>query len=332
MPCPYKLAGWPAGRLADFRMTRGQYILRRLAQMAPVLVGITVVVFMLIHLIPGDPAQTMLGVHARPEALAALRNRLGLDYPLWQQYLIYIGNLAHLDLGDSLKFKVSVTSLLQDRLAVSLFLIAYATVLTAVVSLPLGILAALRKDGFVDQVMRAVLMVTMVMPAFWLGILFLIVFSLRLGLFPISGYGDDFRDHLHHLFLPAMTIALSIAPILVRSLRASILEAMASDYVRTARAKGLRERMVVRAHVLQNALIAPITLFGLSIGYLMGGTVIVENVFSLPGAGQLLVDAIGARDYPVVQSTTLVFAALVILVNLLTDLIYTFLDPRVRLG
>ncbi|HEU0114157.1 MAG TPA: ABC transporter permease [Thermomicrobiales bacterium] len=313
-------------------MNRGQYILSRLAQMAPVLVGVTVVTFMLIHLIPGDPAETMLGIHARPEALTALRHQLGLDHPLWQQYLIYLSNLARLDLGDSLKFKESVASLLADRLAVSLFLIAYAAVLTAVVSLPLGILAAVRKDGPIDQVVRAALMVTMVMPAFWIGILFLILFSLRLGLFPISGYGESVRDHLHHLFLPAMTIALGIAPILVRSLRGSILEALASDYVRTARAKGLRERMVVFRHVLQNALIAPITLFGLSIGYLMGGTVIVENVFSLPGAGQLLVDAIGARDYPVVQSTTLVFAVLVILVNLVTDLIYSFLDPRVRLG
>jgi peptide/nickel transport system permease protein len=312
-------------------MTRSKFILRRLAQMAPVLFGVTVVAFTLIHLVPGDPAQTMLGVHARPEALAALRSQLGLDRPLWQQYLIYVSDLSHLDLGDSLKFKVTVLSLLQERLAVSLFLIAYAAALTALVSLPLGILAAVRKDGLIDLVVRAVLMVTMVMPAFWLGILFLIVFSIRLGLFPISGYGEGLRDHLHHLFLPALTIALSIAPILVRSLRGSILEAMASDYVRTARAKGLRERMVVLGHVLHNALIAPVTLFGLSIGYLMGGTVIVENVFSLPGAGQLLVDAIGARDYPVVQSTTLVFAALVILVNLLTDLVYTFLDPRVRL-
>lgn len=299
--------------------------------MAPVLFGVTVVAFLLIHLIPGDPAVTMLGVRARPEALAALRGQLGTDRPLWEQYLLYLSRLAHLDLGDSLKFKVSVASLLQDRLMVSLFLTAYSAVLTALISLPLGILAALHKDSLLDLAVRATLMVTLVMPAFWLGILFIIVFSIRLDLFPISGYGEGWRGHLHHLFLPALTIALSIAPILVRSLRESILDTMASDYVRTARAKGLRERMVVQGHVLRNALIAPVTLFGLSIGYLLGGTVIVENVFSLPGAGQLLADAISARDYPVVQSTSLVFAALVILVNLMTDLIYTFLDPRVRL-
>ena len=174
--------------------------------------------------------------------------------------------------------------------------------------MPLGITSALRRDGIFDQVTRAFLMVTLVMPAFWVGILFLTYFSIRLQLFPVAGYGDGWREHLHHLFLPALTIALSIAPLIVRALRTSILEGLGSDYVRTARAKGLREQAVVTTHVLRNALIPAVTLLGLSIGYLMGGTVIVENVFSLPGAGKLLVDAIAARDYPLVQSTTLVFA------------------------
>jgi peptide/nickel transport system permease protein len=312
-------------------MNRGHFILRRLAQMIPVLFGITLVVFALLQLIPGDPATTMLGLQARPEAVAALRRELGLDRALWEQYLHYLGNLIALDLGDSLKFKVSVASLLGERLEVSLALIAYATVLIIVLSLPLGIISALRKDGIFDQITRVVLMVTLVMPAFWLGILFLTYFSVKLQIFPVAGYGEGWREHLHHLFLPALTIALSIVPMLVRALRTSILEAMASDYVRTARAKGLREQAVVATHVLRNALIPALTLLGLSVGYLLGGTVIVENVFSLPGAGKLLVDAISARDYPLVQSTTLVFAILVIFVNLLTDVIYTFLDPRVRL-
>ncbi len=313
-------------------MTRGQYIVRRLVQMVPVLIGITIIVFTLIQIIPGDPATTMLGVHARPESIAALNHELGLDKPLWKQYGFYVGRVARLDLGDSLKFKVSVLSLLEKRMQVSLLLIAYATVLTILVALPLGVIAALKKDSLFDQIVRGVLMVTMVMPGFWVGILLLILFSIKLGLFPVSGYGDGIAAHLHHLFLPALTIALSLAPILVRSLRGSILEAMGSDYVKTARAKGLREGAVVLAHVLRNALIPAVTLLGLSVGYLMGGTVIIENVFGLPGAGKLLVDSIGARDYPVVQSTTLIFAALVIFVNLLTDIIYSFLDPRVRLG
>lgn len=313
-------------------MSRGQYILRRVVQMIPVLIGITMIVFLLIHLTPGDPALTMLGIHARPEAVTALRHNLGLDRPLWEQYALYLRNVLRLDLGDSIKYKQSVTTLVHNRIGVSLLLIAYATLLTIVISLPLGVAAALRKDSVFDQIVRVLLMVTMVMPAFWVGILFLIFFSVKLGLFPVSGYGVGAQDHLYHLFLPALTIALSIAPILVRSLRGSILEAMGSDYVRTARAKGLRERVVVMGHVLHNALIPAVTILGLSVGYLMGGTVIVERVFALPGAGALLVDAIGARDYPVVQSMTLIFAALVILVNLATDLTYTFLDPRVRLG
>jgi peptide/nickel transport system permease protein len=312
-------------------MNRSHFILRRLAQMVPVLFGITLVVFALLQLIPGDPATTMLGLQARPEAVAALQRELGLDRPLWEQYLRYLGNVVTLDLGDSLKFKVSVASLLGDRLEVSLALIAYATALMVLLSLPLGIISALRKDGIFDQVTRVVLMVTLVMPAFWVGILFLTYFSVKLQIFPVAGYGKGWREHLHHLFLPALTIALSIVPMLVRALRSSILEAMSSDYVRTARAKGLREQAVVATHVLRNALIPALTLLGLSVGYLLGGTVIVENVFSLPGAGKLLVDAITARDYPLVQSTTLVFAILVIAVNLLTDVIYTFLDPRVRL-
>jgi peptide/nickel transport system permease protein len=312
-------------------MNRGQYIVRRLALMIPVLFGVTVVVFSLLQLIPGDPATTILGVQARPESVAALRHELGLDRPLWEQYLRYMQNVVTFDLGQSLKFKTSVGSLLPGRLEVTLALIAYATALTIVISLPLGIVSALRRNGIFDQITRAFLMVTLVMPAFWVGILFLTFFSIRLQLFPVAGYGDGWQEHLHHLFLPALTIALSIAPLIVRALRTSILEGLGSDYVRTARAKGLREQAVVTTHVLRNALIPAVTLLGLSVGYLMGGTVIVENVFSLPGAGKLLIDAIAARDYPLVQSTTLVFAVLVILVNLGTDVIYTFLDPRVRL-
>jgi peptide/nickel transport system permease protein len=313
-------------------MSRGQFILRRLVQMIPVLLGITLITFLLIQAIPGDPARIMLGTHARPESITALNKQLGLDKPLWQQYGIYLRNLLQLDFGDSIKFKVSVAELLRERLPITALLIGWATLLSIVISLPLGIITALRKDGPFDQFVRATLMITMVMPGFWLGIILLILFSVRFGWFPVSGYGDGFVGHLHHLFLPGLTISLGLAPFLVRALRASILEVMSADYVRTARAKGLGERAVVSLHVLRNALVPTVTLLGLSVGFLIGSTVIVENVFSLPGAGVLLVQAISARDYPLVQSTTLVFAALVIVVNLVTDLIYSFLDPRVRLG
>ena len=237
-----------------------------------------------------------------------------------------------LDLGSSLKFKESVASLIQKRVGLTLLLVGFSTLLTILISLPLGVLSALKKNSIFDQITRIILMVTMVMPAFWVGILLLILFGIKLSLFPVSGYGAGFAGHLSHLFLPSLTIALSLAPILVRSLRASILQSMTADYVRTARAKGLQEQSVLTAHILKNALIPSVTLLGLSVGYLMGSTVIVERVFSLPGVGSLLVDSISARDYPVVQSMTLIFAAFVILVNVATDVIYTFLDPRVRLG
>jgi peptide/nickel transport system permease protein len=205
-------------------------------------------------------------------------------------------------------------------------------VLTCVISLPLGLLAAIWKDSLFDNAVRSVLMVMMLMPSFWVGILLLIFFSVQLGLFPVAGMGNGLLDTLWHLFLQALTIALSIAPVLIRALRASILEALGADYVRTARAKGLREQAVVIRHALRNALIPATTLLGLSIGRLMGGTVILEKVFALPGAGALLIDSIGARDYPVVQAATLIFASLVILINLITDVVYSVLDPRVRFG
>ncbi len=313
-------------------MGQGQYLIRRLVFMIPVLIGVTIISFVLIHLIPGDPAQVILGVHAQPDNLKALRHELGLDRPLWKQYGFYLGDLLRLDLGSSIKFQQSVESLIQKRIGLTLFLIGFATLLTIAISLPLGIMAALKKNSFFDQIVRAVLMVTMVMPAFWVGILLLILFGVKLDLLPVSGYGEGFVDHVRHLFLPALTIALSLAPILVRSLRASILQAMDSDYVRTARAKGLQDRAVLNRHVMKNALIPSVTLLGLSIGYLMGSTVIVERVFSLPGVGSLLVDSISARDYPVVQAMTLIFAVFVILVNIATDVVYTMLDPRVQLS
>lgn len=313
-------------------MTRGRYIARRLVQMIPVLVGVTIIVFLMLRLIPGDPATVMLGDRAPADAIQRLRRSMGLDKPLWIQYLYYVKDLARLNLGDSLRYHVPVTSLFGHRLLVSLSLVGYTAVLTSAISLPLGVLSALKKDSLLDNVVRSSLMVMMVMPAFWIGIIFLIIFSVKLRLLPVAGFGNGPLGHLQHLLLPALTISLGLSPILIRSLRSSMLEVLSQDYVRTARAKGLAERTVVWAHVLRNALIPAVTLLGISVGYLMGGTVIAEKVFALPGAGALLVDSIAARDYPVVQSATLVFAVLVIFVNLVTDIAYSFLDPRVRLG
>jgi peptide/nickel transport system permease protein len=308
----------------------GRYIARRLVQLVPVVFGITLVLFVMLRLIPGDPSSVMLGERATDEAVARLNRQLGLDQPIYIQYIYFLRQLATFNLGTSIRFQIPVARLLGERLLVSLSVVGVTLVLTCAIALPLGILAALKKDSLLDNMVRSVFMVMMLMPSFWVGILLIIFFSIKLGLFPVSGFGTTPIDHLWHLFLPALTIALAITPVLVRALRASILEALASDYVKTARSKGLRERSVIMAHVLRNALIPATTLLGLSIGALMGGTVILEKVFALPGAGALLIDSISARDYPVVQAATLIFATLVILVNLATDVVYSFLDPRVR--
>jgi peptide/nickel transport system permease protein len=308
----------------------GRYIVRRLVQLVPVVFGITLVLFVMLRLIPGDPASVLLGERATDEAVERLNRELGLDQPIMLQYFYFLRQLATFDLGTSIRYQVPVAQLLGPRLVISLSVVAVTLVLTCAIALPLGMLAALKKDSLLDNIVRSGLMVMMLMPSFWVGILLIIFFSVQLGLFPVAGFGSGLLDNLWHLFLPGLTLALSIAPVLIRALRASILEAFASDYVKTARAKGLRERDVVITHVLRNALIPATTLLGLSIGGLMGGTVILEKVFALPGAGALLIDSIGARDYPVVQAATLIFATLVILVNLATDMIYSFLDPRVR--
>jgi peptide/nickel transport system permease protein len=313
-------------------MSRGQYILRRLAQMIPVIFGITIILFFMIRLIPGDPATAVLGERATDESIERIRRSMGLDEPIWVQYAIYMRDLAQLDLGESLRYDVPVSSLIGRRLVVSFSLAMYTVVLTTAISLPLGIMAALKKNSIADNIVRSVLTVTMVMPSFWIGIIFIIVFSITFGLFPVSGFGEGFFSHLRHLFLPALTLSLGLAPILIRSLRSSILEALETDYVKTARAKGLTERNVMTVHVLRNALIPYVTLLGIHTSFLMGGTVIVESVFALPGAGKLLIDGVRARDYTIVQSATLVFALLVIGVNLATDIVYSFLDPRIRLS
>jgi len=310
----------------------GTYIARRLVQLVPVVFGITLVLFFLLRLIPGDPVSAQLGDHATDETVVRLNQHLGLDRPIYVQNAYFLRSLFTLDLGQSIKYKVPVSSLLFGRLQVSLSVVAVTLLLCCLISIPLGILAALKKDSLIDNIVRSTFMVLMLMPSFWVGILLIIIFGVRLRIFPVSGYGTSFFDHLHHLFLPALTISLGISPILIRTLRSSILDALSADYVKTARAKGLRESTVVTTHVLRNALIPSMTLLGLSIGGLMGGTVILEKVFSLPGAGALLIDSIGARDYPVVQAATMIFAALVILVNLATDVLYSLLDPRVRFG
>jgi peptide/nickel transport system permease protein len=307
------------------------YVARRLLQMVPVAVGVTILVFFMIHLVPGDPARTMLGTHATPQRVALLHKEWGLDKSLPVQYERFMQRLAHGDLGDSLFYRVPARGLIVDRLPVTLWLIGYGTGLSILIALPLAAIAASRRDAVRDQVVRVVPLVGLGFPSFWVGIMLLLAFGLNTGrFFPVGGYGTGVSGHIRSMFLPALTVAIAIAPILIRSLRASLLTVLESDYITTARAKGLPERRVLVRHALRNAVISTVAVLGVNIGYLVGGTLVIEQVFALPGVGQLMINSIFQRDFPVVQGVTLVFAILVVLVYLITDILHSLLDPRVR--
>jgi peptide/nickel transport system permease protein len=307
------------------------YILRRLAGAVPVVVGVTVLVFLLIHVIPGDPARTLLAQRATPALVADLHHRWGLDRSLPEQYWLFAQHLAHGDTGPSLVYGQSSRSLIVARIAPTAILLAMAALLAAVLAVPLAVVAATHRDGLADQLVRLVPLVGLAIPSFWLGLLFLIVFGLDLGWLPIGGYGSSFGEHLRSLLLPALTLALGVLPLLVRSLRAGMLEVLDADYVATARAKGLSERRVLTRHVARTALIPALNLLGVSIAFLVGGTIVVERVFALPGLGAFMLTEISDRDFPVVQGIVIVFALLVVLVNLVTDLVTARLDPRIQL-
>ena len=309
-----------------------RYAVTRLAHSVPVVFGVTIVTFLLLHLIPGDPARKLVGPHAGPAAVAAVRRQLGLDGSLVNQFGVFLSRLAHGDTGRSFFYGVSTRSLVISRLSVTAALVGLAALFCVILTLPLATLAAVHKDRLADHVIRVIPLVGLGMPAFWIGILFIIVFSVNLGWFPVGGWGVTLGDHLRALVLPALTAALGIIPLLIRSLRAGVLDVLKADFVATARAKGLREIRVLFRHVTRNALIPTVALLGLNIAYLIGSTVIVERVFDLNGLGSLMLDAVGNRDFPVVEGVTLVFAVAVVALNLLTDLVSAQLDPRIRLG
>jgi peptide/nickel transport system permease protein len=312
-------------------VTLGGYVLRRLLALMPTVLGVTILVFFLIHLVPGDPARTILGNQATPARIALVRHEFGLDRPLPVQYEKFMARLVHGNLGTSLFYNVGAGHLVWSRLPITLWLIVFGTLLAVVISVPLAALAASRRDTVVDHAVRAVPLVGLGFPAFWVGVMLTLLFALNLGrLFPVGGYGYGFFGHLHSMFLPALTVALGISPILIRSLRASLLEVFDAEYVTTARAKGISERRVLFRHALRNAVISTVSVLGVNVAYLIGGTLIVEQVFALGGVGQLMIDSINARDFPVVQAVTLVFAVMVVLVYLLTDIVHALLDPRVR--
>lgn len=310
-------------------MGRAAYIRKRLILMIFVLFGVTVVIFGMVRILPGDPAFLILGDRATDEKAAALREILGLNRPIYEQYWLFISGLATGNMGQSLLYRQPVADLVLSRVPVTLALAAYAMVLAAVTTLTFGIAAAVTKGRWPDQLIRIGFLFALTTPSFWFGILLILLFGLTLHWFPVAGFGETFPEHVWYLFLPALTLALQLSAVLIRNLRGQIILTARSDYVRTARAKGLPGSLVLLRHVLPNALLSTVTIFGLQFGFLVGGTIVVETVFGVPGTGQLLVSSISGRDYPVVQAITVVSAFLVIIVNLAVDLSYSFLDPRV---
>jgi peptide/nickel transport system permease protein len=297
--------------------------------MIPTLLLIGVAVFIIARLLPGDSVSAMLGDRATDEAVQRLTRQLGLDQSIFAQFITFLQAIGRGELGTSLAFRVPVTSLIAERLPVTLMLTGLATVIAIVLSVPLAFLAAVQANRWPDLLIRSVFQVGLSSPIFFVGLVLLTVFAAWFHIFPVGGYGDGFLDNLHHLFLPALTLALSFAAVIMRSLRASILQVLQAEFVDFARAKGLAGRIILFRHVMRNALIATVTLIGLHIGQLLGGAVITESVFAVPGLGRLMVDSIFARDYPVIQSLTLVLALLVSIAFLVTDMIQMWLDPRV---
>jgi len=307
----------------------GGFVLRRLLQLIPTFAFILVVVFVLVRLLPGDPASAILGDRALDADVNRINAELGLDQSLPVQFWRFLQATFRGDLGLSIHLHVPVLDLIMQRLPVTMLLTGLAALIALAIAVPLAFLAALRRGGASDMAIRGAFQVGLSMPVFYLGLVLLIVFAAKLRWFPVGGFGDGFLDNVYHLFLPALTLALSLAAVLMRNLRAAILGVLGADYVEFARAKGLSSRVVLLRHVLRNALISTVALFGLSIGSLLGGAVITETVFAIPGAGRLMIDAIYGRDYPVVQGMTMALAVVVSLTFLLTDILQAWLDPRI---
>lgn len=308
------------------------YVTKRILQMIPVFIVVTLLVFLLMRFIPGDPAMVMLGEKATPQSLAALREKMGIDQPLVYQFFSFIKNLFHFDLGTSIQFQTPVTTLIQEKLSVTIALTLLSTVFSFLISFVLGYAAGIKNNGWADHVIRGIALLGLSTPAFWIGLVLLSFFSIRLGWFPVAGWGDTPAEHFQGLVLPAITQAIGVSAVLIRNLRNNVVDIKDSNYVDFARSKGLAKSQIRMNHIVRNAMIPTTTLLSLKIITMLSGSVVIETVFNLPGVGALLVNGIYARDYPVIQGVVLVFVLLVMAINLLTDILYSILDPRVKLS
>lgn len=310
----------------------GRYAARRLLQLVPILIGLTLVVFLLLSLVPGDPARTLLGPQAPPEAVEALRVELGLDQPAPQRYLDYVTGLLRGDLGTSLTYDLPVAELIGGRVLPTLMLIAYAGVLVVALAVPLAVVASRYRHRWAGRLVRVVPLVGLGLPSFWVGLMLVLVFGVQLGWFPVGGEGEGFVGRLHAMFLPALTVAIALLPIMVRSLGSALVEVSEAEYLTTARAKGLTERRTLLAYSLRNAVVPAISVLGVNLAWLVGNTVVIERIFAIEGLGATMIEAITNRDFPVVQSLAMIFGLVVVLVSLATDLTRAALDPRIRLS
>jgi peptide/nickel transport system permease protein len=305
----------------------------RLVGMIVVMLLVVTVVFVIVRIAPGDPASVMLGPQASPAAVAALRTSWGLDRPLPVQYLLFVGQVLRGDLGRSIFLNEPVLSALAQRAEPTTFLTLFSILIAVVIALPVGILAAYKRGSAFDQVVMTVSMFAASIPTFWLGLLLIEFFAVRFHWLPASGYGGpgaSLGDRLSHLILPAVTLGVASSALITRFTRASMLDVLSDDYVRTARSKGMGEMRVVLRHALKNALVPILTVIGLTVAVLIAGAVVTETVFGLPGVGSLVVSAVLRRDYPVIQGVVLLFSFLYVLINLIVDLLYTVFDPRIR--
>ena len=302
----------------------------RLLDVVPTVLLVLTLVFIALRLLPGDPAAVALGDYATPEQLKLFREQMGLNLPLWHQYVDFVWNMLTLDFGQSLVDRTSVLHVIAVNLPYTIELTLVATAMGLLFGIPLGVLAAVHRGKLPDAGVRGFSLIGYAIPDFYLGALFLIVFALNLGWFPINGGGTGFLDRMYHVVLPAVTLAMVKTAFLARLTRTSLLEVLGKDYVRTARAKGARESRVIYRHALRNALLPVTSGLGLSLLATLSGSVAIELVFNRPGIGEVLISAIAKRDYPVVQGGVVVFAAFVVLINLLVDLAYVIVDPRIR--
>jgi ABC-type dipeptide/oligopeptide/nickel transport system permease component len=308
------------------------YFIRRVIAAVPVLIGLSIAAFLIIHLVPGDPVQQMLGARATPATVAQVRLQLGLDRPLPEQYLKFISGAVVGNFGESITMNQPVRVLIGQRAVATFWLLLYGVTVALVLGVPLAVWSAVRRDRWADQTIRLFSTTAFGMPTFWLGLVLALIFGLKFGWLPVGGYTNSFPGMFRSLTLPAITLGLSLVAIVIRTLRSSMIEVLSSEYIEAARARGLTERRVVVRYGLRNSLGAMITVIAVNIGYLIGGTVVIETVFQIPGLGSLLVESALRRDYTLVMALTLIAGVAVVAISLATDFIYAMLDPRVRLS